>query len=214
MRLPIQQPKASSLAPKPRKTPRELALLPAHRALAHPFPVAAHLPRGTPHPESCLSLQRSPTRSTPSPAPPPTERRSPTTWTSPTRRAPTCSTSWPSTPRSPPSRSSCARWPPRRARARWACPWRPSALSASPLARPFPELPGPRGPSPSHARLCPPGAVSEVGAGGSASHPGHPAGLPVPAAPHRPPVRAAASSAGPLLLHRLVLQGGGSGPAP
>lgn len=59
-----------------------------------------------------------------------------------------------------------------------------------------------------------PGAIPEVGAGGSAAHPGHPAGLPVPAAPHRPPVRAAASSPGPLLLHRLILQGGGSGPAP
>ena len=33
-----------------------------------------------------------------------------------------------------------------------------------------------------------PGAVPELGGGGSAAHPGHPAGLPVPAAPHRPPV--------------------------
>lgn len=204
MRLPIQQPKASSLAPKPRKTPRELALLPAHRALAH-------LPREAPHPEPCLSLQRSPTRSTPSPAPPPTARRSPTTWTSPTHRAPTCCTSWPSTPRSPPSRSSCARWPPRRARARWACPRRPECQPPGPATPRAAWAPGPLAVSP---MSVPPGAVPEVGAGGPAAHPGHPAGLPVPAAPHRPPVRAAAPSAGPLLLHRLILQGGGSGPPP
>lgn len=54
----------------------------------------------------------------------------------------------------------------------------------------------------------PAGAVPQLGGGGPQEHPGHPAGHALPAPPHRPPVRAPAPPAGPLLLHRLLLQGG------
>lgn len=182
-------------SPNPRPTPTPLPSPQPSRVLEQTHRSAATKPS---HP---VSLQRIPTRSTPSPAPRRTARPSPTTWTSPTRRAPTCSTSWPSTPPSPPSRSSCARWPRPRARARWALTFR----------RPH-RVPPPR-PCAPRPRLTPPpssaGAVPELGGGGPEAHPGHPAGLPVPAAPHRPPVRAAAPPPGPLLLHRLVLQGAG-----
>lgn len=86
-------------------------------------------------PPTSLSPQRNPTRSTRSRAPPPTARLSPTTWTSPTRHAPMCSTSWHSMPRSPQSRSSCARWLPPQARARCA--------STTPHPRPQPPGPPP-----------------------------------------------------------------------
>lgn len=143
--------------PKPKEDPKRAGLGSRPLSLGPPLPCSTPPALGwplTPNP-AALSLQRSPTRSTPSPAPPPTARPSPTTWTSPTRHAPTCSTSWRSTPQSPPSTSSCARWPPRRARARWACPRCPSTQSASPPARPSPKLPGPLGRSPSYPCLCP-----------------------------------------------------------
>lgn len=54
----------------------------------------------------------------------------------------------------------------------------------------------------------PAGAVPQLGGGGPQEHPGHPAGHALPAPPHRPPVRAPAPPAGPLLLHCLLLQGG------
>lgn len=138
-------------------------MLPAHQDLAHPFPVAPPPTQGGP---LSLFLLPSPCRGInkkhPFPCPtPPTARPSPTTWTSPTRRAPTCSTSWPSTPRSPPSRSSCARWPPHQAR-RQGGP-APSAPAPGEPA-PGPAIPRCLGPWATLAvspRTVSPGAVPE-----------------------------------------------------
>ena len=65
-----------------------------------------------------MIFQRSPTRSTLSPAPPHTAQPSLTTWTSLTLLAPTSSMSWHSTPLIPKTRRICARWPLHHLRAR------------------------------------------------------------------------------------------------
>lgn len=52
-----------------------------------------------------------------------------------------------------------------------------------------------------------PGIVPELGLGLFPEHPGHPGRLTVPASTRRPSLRAPPSLAGPLLLHRVIVQG-------